>query len=87
MAKRRFEDTDSAMMQKMTEMARATPIWKKLQQAADTSAAMKQFTLAGLRRRYPRATEEELRRRLAAVLLDREIVIKMYGWDPKTEGY
>jgi hypothetical protein len=87
MTKQLFEDTDSKTLQKMTEVARITPIWKKLQQVADTSAAMKQFAIAGLRRRYPQANEGELKQRLAAILLDREIVVKMYGWDPKTEGY
>ena len=87
MAERLFEDTDREIIEKMTEVARVTPIWKKLQQVADTSQAMKQFALAGLRRRYPQANDGELKRRLATMLLDREIVIKMYGWDPKTEGY
>ena len=87
MTKQLFEDTDEKIAQRMTEIARVTPIWKKLHQAADTSAAIKQFAIAGLHRRYPQANEEELRRRLAAILFDRETVVKMYNWDPKIEGY
>ena len=87
MAKQLFEDTSEEIVQKMAEIARVTPIWKKLQQAADTSAAMKQFAIAGIRQRHPQATEEGLRRRLAAMLFDHENVVKMYNWDPKIEGY
>ena len=43
--------------------------------------------MAGIRQRYPEASEEEVRRRLAAVLFDRETVIKVFGWDPEIEGY
>jgi hypothetical protein len=35
-----------------------------------------------LRRRYPSASEEELRRRLIATLLGRDQVISAYGFDP-----
>ena len=87
MAKQLFEDTDSEILQKMTEEARITPIWKKLHQVADTSTAMKQFAIAGLRRRYPQADAEELKKRYAALVLERETVLAMYNWDPEVEGY
>ena len=43
--------------------------------------------MAGLRRRYPQAGEDELRRRFAALVLDRDTVMRVYGWDPEVEGY
>jgi len=80
-------DTDEASERVMVELARSTPVWKKLQQVVSTTEACRAFALAGLRSRYPRATEDELRRRLAAVIFDRETVIRVYGWDPEVEGY
>jgi len=43
--------------------------------------------LADLRRRYPHADADELHKRLAARLLPREDVIRMFDWDPEKEGY
>ena len=82
-----LSDTDPAAERVMIELARKTPIWKKFAQVADTTATTRAFAMAGLRSRYPAASEEEIRRRLAAVVLDRETVIQVYGWDPKIEGY
>jgi hypothetical protein len=87
MAKRLFEDTDEAAEGRLIELARNTPLWKKFRQVSDTRETTKKFALMGLRRRYPQASDEELKKRLAAVLLDRELVIKVYGWDPEEEGY
>ncbi|HWP41922.1 MAG TPA: hypothetical protein VNO14_01715 [Blastocatellia bacterium] len=80
-------DTDEYAERKMVELARAMPVWKKLQQVVSMTEACRAFAIAGLRRRHPRATEEELRRRLAAVIFDRETVMQVFGWDPDIEGY
>jgi hypothetical protein len=85
--KRLFEDTDEEAERVLIELARATPVWKKFEQVAAATETCRAFAMAGLRRRYPDATEEELRRRLAAVVLDRELVKLAYGWDPEVEGY
>jgi hypothetical protein len=85
--KRLFEDTDEGAEQVLIELARATPAWKKFQQVASATETVRAFAMAGLKERYPNATEEELRKRLAALALDRETVIKVYGWDPEIEGY
>lgn len=42
--------------------------------------------LAGIRRRHPGADEHELRMRLASLWLDRETMVKVYGWDPEEHG-
>jgi hypothetical protein len=43
--------------------------------------------LAELRRLHPQVSDEELRRRLIARLLPRELVMRAYGFDPSQEGY
>jgi len=46
------------------------------------------MALAGIRMRHgPDLSERELQLRLAALWLDRETMIKVYGWDPEVEGY
>jgi hypothetical protein len=43
--------------------------------------------LADLRRRFPLAGEDELRRRLIARVLPREQVVQAFGFDPAEESY
>ena len=71
----------------MIEIARATPDWKKIEQVCALSDMARALTMAGLRERYPNASEDELKKRYAALVLDRETVIEAYGWDPEVEGY
>jgi hypothetical protein len=40
---------------------------------------VKPLTLCGLRQRHPNATETELRRRLADLLLGPELAMRVYG--------
>ena len=44
--------------------------------------AMRQVALAGLRERFPSATPQELRRRLATILLGPQLATKVYGPEP-----
>jgi hypothetical protein len=46
------------------------------------------MALAGIRMRHGTGLpEREVQLRLAALWLDRETMIKVYGWDPEVEGY
>jgi len=80
-------DIDAETERVLIELTRAMPDWKKFRQIAALSEGCRRLALVGLRDRYPNATEVELRKRFAALVLDRETVIKMFGWDPEVEGY
>jgi hypothetical protein len=82
-----IQDTDAEAHRIVIELARKTPIWKKFAQVAATTETCRAFARAGIRRRHPDATEDEIKYRLAALMLGREIVKKVYGWDPEKEGY
>ena len=58
-------------------------MWKRFALTCDLIQATRKLMLADLRRRFPQAEEEELRRRLIARLLTREEVISAYGFDPE----
>jgi hypothetical protein len=81
------DDTDPEAERVLIEMLRRTPTWKRAEQLAGLIHARNVLILADLRRRYPNADAEELRKRLAARLLPREHVIQVFGWDPEVEGY
>jgi hypothetical protein len=55
------------------------PPWRKMEMLAGLNATAKILALSGLRRRYPKASREELYRRLADLLLGEELACKVYG--------
>jgi hypothetical protein len=87
MSKRLFEDTDEKTEGVLIEINRSMPDWKKCQQIFSLIEMGRQLALTGLKMRYPNADEEELKKRYAALVLDKETVIKAYGWNPDIEGY
>jgi hypothetical protein len=52
---------------------------RKMHMLAQLNASVRILALAGLRSRYPNASEAELRRRLADLLLGEELALKVYG--------
>jgi hypothetical protein len=80
-------DTTPEAQAVLFELLRRTPVWRRLALTCELTQATRLLALADLRRRFPHATEEELRRRLIARLLSREDVIRAYGFDPAREGY
>lgn len=80
-------DTSAEAEEVLVTLLRRTPVWERLKMVGDLNQSLRALAKADLRRCYPEATEKELKRRLAARLLDREDVIAAYGWDPEVEGY
>lgn len=74
-----FEDTDPRVEEQLVQMLRQTPPWRKMQMVAELNATVKLMLLTGLRQRSPNASEAELRRRLAGLLLGEELASKVYG--------
>ena len=67
-------------------LLRAMPPWRKLELWAELCASARALTEAGLRRRFPTADDREIRMRLFATWLDRDTMIRAYGWDPVEHG-
>jgi hypothetical protein len=81
------DDTTPETERALIKMLRSAPAWKRAEQLAGLIHARNVLILSDLRRRYPEAGAEELRLRLAARLLPREDVVRVFGWDPEKEGY
>ncbi len=60
---------------------------ERLDRVAGLNQACEQLAEAGVRRRYPAASEDEVRRRALALRLGRETMVRVYGWDPAVEGW
>lgn len=61
------------------ELMRQAPSWRKLELLGQLNQTVRLLAVSGLRQRYPDATDRELRRRLADLLLGTEIATRVYG--------
>lgn len=82
-----LSDTTPEAERVLIELARAMPDGKKIDQVFQMIETVRMFGMSGLRSRHPDASEDELKKRMAAIVFDRETVVEVYDWDPKIEGY
>jgi hypothetical protein len=80
-------DTTPTAQAKQYELMRRLSPEQRLSLAFSLTDAMRQLVLADLKHRFPKADEDEIRRRFIARVLPREDVIRAYGFDPKAEGF
>lgn len=71
----------------LIEGYRRMPCWQKLQQVTGLNHAAQQMAAVRIRSQYPQAAEREQQLRLAALWLDRIIMVRAFNWDPEAEGY
>ena len=57
----------------------SAPAWEKMKIFTGLTKVARRLALLGLRNRYPEATEQELRRHLASLLLGPELAERVYG--------
>ncbi len=77
------DDTDPRALEILTELEREMSPGKKAALALAMSRMILRAAEAGVRMRYPDADEHEVLVRTAALHLDRELMIRAYGWDPE----
>ena len=77
-------DTSPEAEAVLFQLWREAPAWRKLQWMEDLNRTARHLALLGLRRRFPEASEAELRRRLASLLLGEELATRVYGPLPDT---
>ena len=74
-----YTDTHPKIEAMQIEMLRGIPPWRKLEMLAQLNASGQQLALSGLRQRNPRASQAQLRRLLADLLLGEDLACKVYG--------
>lgn len=82
-----MNDTSLFAENKMIEGYRAMSPERKLQQVTALTQFAQRMALTRIRAQYGEMNEKEERLRLAALWLPREIMIKLFGWDPVEKGY
>jgi len=74
-----FADTHPKMESLQIQLLREAPPSRKLEMLVQLNATVRLLALTGLRQRFPEATEDQLRRHLASLLLGKEMAVKVYG--------
>jgi hypothetical protein len=74
-----FSDTHPKMEAMQIQLWRQASPTRKMNMLAQLNASAHILALAGLRSQYPQASEAELRRRLAGLILGDELARKVYG--------
>ena len=80
-------DTHPEAEKVLIDLLQKVPAWHKLEMVSQITTTCRELALSGLQKRYPASTDEELKKRLAALVLPRQLVIRAYNWDPEKEGY
>ncbi|MEA3340650.1 MAG: hypothetical protein U9R15_11840 [Chloroflexota bacterium] len=70
----------------LIDLLRQAPPWRKLHMVGQLNQTVRTLALSGLRQRHPQATSQELRRRLADLLLGSDVAAQVYGPLPGQEG-
>jgi hypothetical protein len=74
-----YTDTHPKMEALQIQLWRQASPTQKMNMLAQLNASARRLALTGLRARYPQATETELRRKLADLLLGEEAAGKLFG--------
>ena len=74
-----FPDTRPEAERVQIELLRQAPPWHKLHMVGQMNQTVRTLALSGLRQRYPQATPQELRRRLADLVLGPALAARVYG--------
>ena len=74
-----YPDTHPKMEALQIELWRQASPTKKMNMLAQLNESVRTLAMAGLRSQYPQASEAELRRKLADLLLGEELALKVFG--------
>ncbi|MCL4683448.1 hypothetical protein KJ059_01715 [Myxococcota bacterium] len=80
-------DTSVEIERRQIEAWRAMSAAQKLAIVSQLSLATEELAAAGIRMRHPGVSGRELELRLGALRLDRDTIVRVFSWDPETEGY
>ena len=74
-----YSDTSSDIESLILDLQRKMPAWKKIELVRSLNDMTLKLSSAGLRKRYPQASDAELKRRMADIILGPELAERVYG--------
>ena len=78
----RYADTDAKALEVFIELHRRMTPSQKLAAVFEMSEMLLRMSLADVKKQYPEANEREVFLRMAARQLDRQTMLRAYGWHP-----
>jgi len=78
-----YEDTDPKALAVFIDLHRKMTPGERVARVFEMAAFQEGLQRSSVRSMYPDAGEREVFLRVAARRLDRETMIRVYGWDPK----
>ena len=78
----RWSDTDPRAMEVFVDLHRRMPASQKVARAFEITEMLLRLSLSDVRRQFPEASEREVFLRMTARHLDRDLMIRAYGWHP-----
>jgi len=78
-----YEDTDPEALEVFLQLHRQMTPGQRVARVFELTAFQESLQRASVRAMYPQASEGEVFLRVAARRLDRETMLKVYGWDPE----
>ncbi|MBV8841635.1 MAG: hypothetical protein JO307_02390 [Bryobacterales bacterium] len=81
-----YTDTDPRVMEVWLDLLRHMDPGEKLAQSLNLTNMAFRLSEAGVRLAHPDADEREIFLRAAARRLPKDLIIRVYGWDPGDNG-
>jgi len=78
-----YEDTDLEPLEVFLQLHRQMTSGARAARVFELTAFQEDLQRASVKSMYPEATEREVFLRVAARRLDRETMVRVYGWDPE----
>lgn len=82
-----MDDTPNKVKKVLIEGYRKISIQQKLQQVNELTVAVQKLAFARIRQQYGNLSEREMKLRLASLWIPKEIMLKVFAWDPQEKGY
>ncbi|PIU67133.1 MAG: hypothetical protein COS85_01970 [Armatimonadetes bacterium CG07_land_8_20_14_0_80_59_28] len=79
-----FSDTPAVVERKLVNLLQQAPPWRKLEMVGQMNVTVHGLAISGLRSRHPQDSPEELRQRLADLLLGPELARRVYAPHPQS---
>ncbi len=83
----RMTDTHPKIEKMIVEGYRNMTPQQKMKRVSELNKSIQQLALARIQKQYGNISELEQRLRLASLWLDKELMKKIFNWDPQQEGY
>jgi len=82
-----MKDTSALVEKIVIEGYRKMTPWEKMKRVSELIKTVQQLALSRIRKQYGEISEYEQKLRLASLWLDRDTMIRVFDWDPKSKGY